>query len=116
MIFGAMQNPLIAQGDYYRLLTSMFLHIGLIHLAFNSYALYILGQDVERLYRLSPLSGYLFPERPGAAAWPPSSWVTRAFRPAPAVRSLGWLAQRLSISTCTVAHSASGARLSCAAC
>lgn len=50
VIFGAMQNQLIAQGEYYRLLTSMFLHIGLIHLAFNSYALYILGQDVERLY------------------------------------------------------------------
>ena len=48
--FGAMQNQLIALGDYYRLLTSMFLHIGPIHLAFNSYALYILGQDVERLY------------------------------------------------------------------
>lgn len=50
LIFGAMQNQLIAQGEFYRLLTSMFLHIGLIHLAFNSYALFILGQDVERLY------------------------------------------------------------------
>jgi rhomboid protease GluP len=50
LIFGAMQNQLIAQGEYFRLLTSMFLHIGLIHLAFNSYALFILGQDVERLY------------------------------------------------------------------
>ena len=50
VIFGAMQNQLIAQGEFYRLLTSMFLHIGLIHLAFNSYALFILGQDVERLY------------------------------------------------------------------
>jgi membrane associated rhomboid family serine protease len=39
LIFGAMQNQLIAQGEYYRLLTSMFLHIGLIHLLFNSYAL-----------------------------------------------------------------------------
>lgn len=48
--FGAMQNQLIAQGEYHRLLTSMFLHIGLIHLLFNSYALFILGQDVERLY------------------------------------------------------------------
>jgi rhomboid protease GluP len=49
-LFGAMQNQLIAQGEYYRLLTSMFLHIGLVHLLFNSYALFILGQDVERLY------------------------------------------------------------------
>jgi rhomboid protease GluP len=50
VIFGAMQNQLIAQGEFYRLVTSMFLHIGLIHLLFNSYALFILGQDVERLY------------------------------------------------------------------
>jgi rhomboid protease GluP len=50
LFFGAMQNQSAAQGEYYRLLTSMFLHIGLIHLAFNSYALFILGQDVERLY------------------------------------------------------------------
>jgi len=50
VLFGAMQNQLIAQGEYHRLLTSMFLHIGLIHLLFNSYALYIVGQDVERLY------------------------------------------------------------------
>ncbi|MER2598443.1 MAG: rhomboid family intramembrane serine protease [Caldilineales bacterium] len=50
LLFGAMQNRLISDGDYYRLLASMFLHIGLIHLLFNTYALYILGQDVERLY------------------------------------------------------------------
>ncbi len=50
LIFGAMQNQLIAQGEYHRLLVSMFLHIGLIHLLFNSYALYAVGQDVERLY------------------------------------------------------------------
>lgn len=50
LFFGAMQNQLIAAGDYHRLLTSMFLHIGLIHLLFNSYALYVVGQDVERLY------------------------------------------------------------------
>jgi rhomboid protease GluP len=50
LIFGAMQNQLIAQGEYHRLLVSMFLHIGLIHLMFNSYALYAVGQDVERLY------------------------------------------------------------------
>ncbi|MEI2690277.1 MAG: rhomboid family intramembrane serine protease [Anaerolineae bacterium] len=50
LIFGAMQNQMIAAGEFHRLLTSMFLHIGLIHLLFNSYALYVVGQDVERLY------------------------------------------------------------------
>lgn len=47
---GAQDNQLIAQGDFYRLATSMFIHIGLIHLLFNSYALFVVGQDVERLY------------------------------------------------------------------
>lgn len=50
LLFGAQQNDLVAQGDFYRLFTSMFIHIGLIHLLFNSYALYVVGQDVERLY------------------------------------------------------------------
>ncbi|MBB6218242.1 rhomboid protease GluP [Anaerosolibacter carboniphilus] len=48
--FGAKYNPLIAAGEYYRLFTSMFLHIGSPHLMFNSYALYMLGKDVEAIY------------------------------------------------------------------
>ena len=45
LLFGAQQNDLVAQGDFYRLFTSMFIHIGLIHLLFNSYALY---RGIER--------------------------------------------------------------------
>jgi rhomboid protease GluP len=48
--FGAKANPLIADGQVWRLLTSMFLHIGLMHLFFNSYALLVFGVEVERLY------------------------------------------------------------------
>ena len=48
--FGANFTPAIAQGEYWRLLTSMFLHGGLVHLLFNSYALFIIGRDVESLY------------------------------------------------------------------
>jgi rhomboid protease GluP len=48
--FGAKVNALIAEGEVWRLFTSMFLHIGLMHLAFNSYALFALGLEVERLY------------------------------------------------------------------
>jgi rhomboid protease GluP len=48
--FGAKVNLLIAQGQVWRLLTSMFLHIGLMHLFFNSYALFIFGIEVERIY------------------------------------------------------------------
>lgn len=48
--FGAKVNILIAEGQAWRLLTSMFLHIGLMHLLFNSYALFVFGVEVERLY------------------------------------------------------------------
>lgn len=39
--------PGIDGGDYYRLLTAMFLHYGIIHLLLNMYALYILGRSLE---------------------------------------------------------------------
>lgn len=48
--FGANYGPGILDGEIWRLFTSMFLHIGLTHLAFNSYALFIFGLEMERLY------------------------------------------------------------------
>lgn len=48
--FGAMFGPLIADGQYWRLFTAMFLHIGLAHIFFNGFALFIFGQLVERAY------------------------------------------------------------------
>ncbi|MBN1219636.1 MAG: rhomboid family intramembrane serine protease [Anaerolineae bacterium] len=48
--FGANVGVLILQGQTWRLFTSMFLHIGLMHLLFNSYALFIFGVEMERLY------------------------------------------------------------------
>lgn len=48
--FGANYGPLILQGETWRLFTSMFLHIGLMHLIFNGYALFIFGVEMERLY------------------------------------------------------------------
>ena len=49
--FGAMFGPLIANGEYWRLFTAMFLHIGLMHLLlFNGLGLLIFGQVVERIY------------------------------------------------------------------
>jgi rhomboid protease GluP len=56
----------VAQGEMWRLLTSMFLHSGFIHIAFNMVALYFLGTLAESafggwrffaLYLLSGLSG-----------------------------------------------------------
>jgi rhomboid protease GluP len=47
---GAQVNLLVWQGEVWRLLTAMFLHIGVTHLLFNSWALYSLGRDVEMFY------------------------------------------------------------------
>ena len=48
--FGAMYGPLIAAGEYWRLFTAMFLHVGLLHLAFNGFGLLIFGRIVEGIY------------------------------------------------------------------
>ena len=37
----------IAEGEYYRLFTSMFLHYGVLHLLLNMWALWILGRTLE---------------------------------------------------------------------
>src|SRR5437588_8953370 len=50
MAFGVKSNQEIAQGQWWRLVTPMFIHIGLLHLFFNSYALWIVGPQVEKLY------------------------------------------------------------------
>lgn len=48
--FGAKVNSLIVAGEYWRLITPMFLHIGIEHLAFNCFALYQLGTGAEYLF------------------------------------------------------------------
>lgn len=46
---GANYGPAIRAGEYWRLVTSMFLHGGLLHLALNGWALYQLGSLFEML-------------------------------------------------------------------
>jgi len=50
MAFGVKSNAEIAQGQWWRFITPIFIHIGLLHLLFNSYALWIVGPQVEKLY------------------------------------------------------------------
>ncbi|HEX9312472.1 MAG TPA: rhomboid family intramembrane serine protease [Actinomycetota bacterium] len=47
---GAMYPPAIAHGQYWRLFTAMFLHAGLVHIAFNMYALYLFGYLIEEAF------------------------------------------------------------------
>ncbi len=49
--FGALSKfGVVYYHQYYRLITSAFLHIGVLHLAFNMYALYILGKEIESYF------------------------------------------------------------------
>jgi membrane associated rhomboid family serine protease len=58
--------PAVAAGEYYRLVTSAFMHFGIAHILFNMWALYVLGPPLEQhlgrlrfgaLYGLSALGG-----------------------------------------------------------
>jgi len=66
--WGANYGPLIKNGQIYRIVSSMFLHIGTIHLFLNMYSLYVVGPRVEDffgkwkyllIYFLSGISGSL---------------------------------------------------------
>ncbi|MBR2588295.1 MAG: rhomboid family intramembrane serine protease [Bacilli bacterium] len=43
----AINRYYILNGEYYRLLTGVFLHAGIMHLIFNMYSLYIIGSQLE---------------------------------------------------------------------
>lgn len=45
--YGSLVPGLVADGEWWRLITSGFLHFGPIHLAFNAFALYVIGREVE---------------------------------------------------------------------
>jgi len=46
----ALRKDLVAQGELWRLLTVTLVHAGIVHLALNMYALWLVGPLVERLY------------------------------------------------------------------
>lgn len=66
---GCVHGPSIRGGQYYRLLTGMFLHGSIFHIFFNCYALYIIGSQIESfmgktkyiiIYLFSGIMGSLF--------------------------------------------------------
>ena len=50
-------NPLIIQGQFWRLITPIFLHGSVLHIGFNMYALFIIGPMLEKKYGVWPFIG-----------------------------------------------------------
>jgi rhomboid protease GluP len=48
--FGAKFNPLILEGEWWRFISPIFIHIGFLHLFMNTLGLYFLGAAVEKIY------------------------------------------------------------------
>ncbi len=48
--YGAKINALILQGEFWRFITPIFLHAGLLHLGANSYSLFYLGTQTELFF------------------------------------------------------------------
>src|SRR5690348_1804193 len=72
---GVLWGPFVAQGDWWRLVTSMFLHANFFHIAVNMWSLYIVGTILEQvigrwrfllLYLVSGIAGSA-----GALVWSP---------------------------------------------
>jgi len=50
LFFGANFGPLVRGGEVWRLVSSMFLHAGIVHIFFNMYSLYIVGRQIEDFF------------------------------------------------------------------
>jgi membrane associated rhomboid family serine protease len=49
-VSGLFENVDIRRGQFWRLITSIFLHVNVLHLGFNLYWLFVLGTVVERVW------------------------------------------------------------------
>lgn len=54
----ALFGPAVADGEYYRLISSAFLHASVIHIGFNMFLLWLLGADQTRGIGLEPYIGH----------------------------------------------------------
>jgi membrane associated rhomboid family serine protease len=56
----ALVPVLVAHGDWYRLVSSMFLHYGILHIGFNMWALYVIGTPLEAMLGRVRFAGLYF--------------------------------------------------------
>src|SRR5699024_11723263 len=49
--FGANSKIFVAEGEWWRLFTASFIHIGFFHILFNMYFFYSLGPIFEKMFR-----------------------------------------------------------------
>jgi membrane associated rhomboid family serine protease len=47
---GFVYGPAVAHGEWWRLITGAFLHLNILHIAFNMYALWLFGPIIEQMY------------------------------------------------------------------
>ncbi len=47
---GALRGVDLVRGEWWRLITSLFVHLGIVHLAVNLYSLYVIGPLTERMW------------------------------------------------------------------
>ncbi|MBV9781747.1 MAG: rhomboid family intramembrane serine protease [Acidobacteriaceae bacterium] len=77
VLFGAKVAPFIYSGQWWRLITAGFLHGGFVHIAMNSWALFVLVGEVEQFYGTSRLIvAYIFSTFTGfllSLLWSPRS-------------------------------------------
>lgn len=67
--------PAVREGQFYRLITSMFLHGGLFHILFNMWGLYLFGSLLEqRIGRTHFLVMYFLSGLTGSALWMLTNW------------------------------------------
>ncbi|HUS13930.1 MAG TPA: rhomboid family intramembrane serine protease [Chloroflexia bacterium] len=83
LTLGAKDNTLILAGEYWRLVSAMFLHASILHIAFNGYALLAFGQQIERFYGIARFLAIYF------IAGLAGSIASFAFSPAESVGASG---------------------------
>lgn len=67
-IEGAQHPFLVNSGEWYRVVTAMFLHDGFMHVAFNSWALYLFGPAIERRFGSTSFAALYFAAGLGGGA------------------------------------------------